>query len=79
MSVHLMSRDELTILTALRTVTLLHNLDKSHLQKLATIAVEVKFAAGQIIHRAGDLGQAIYFVEEGQVNIELAFTVTLIS
>ena len=71
MSVHLMSRDELTILTALRTVALLHNLDKSHLQKLAAIAVEVKFAAGQIIHRAGDLGQAIYFVEEGQVNIEL--------
>lgn len=71
MSVHLMSGDELKIITTLRAVKQLHNLDKSYLQKLASIAAVVGFSQGEIIHRAGDLGQAIYVVETGQVNIEV--------
>lgn len=71
MSVHLMSGDELKIVTALRAVKQLHNLDKSYLQKLASLATVVEFSQGEIIHRAGDLGQAIYVVETGQVNIEV--------
>jgi len=61
MSVHLMSRDELHIVTALRSNEFLHDLDTSNLKKLASIAAEVKFPEGEIIHRAGDLGEAIYF------------------
>jgi CRP/FNR family cyclic AMP-dependent transcriptional regulator len=71
MSVHLMSGDELKTITALRAVKELHDLDKSYLQKLASIATVVEFAEGHIIHRAGDLGQAIYIIETGQVNIEV--------
>jgi CRP-like cAMP-binding protein len=71
MSVHLISRDKLKILTALRATEFLHSLDTSHLKKLASIAAELQFPAGEIIHREGDLGQAIYLVQEGQVAIEV--------
>lgn len=71
MSVHLMSGDELKIITALRTVNQLHDLDKSYLQRIASIATIVEFSEGEIIHHAGDLGQAIYVVETGQINIEV--------
>jgi len=71
MSIHLMSRDELHIVTALRSNEFLHDLDTSNLKKLASIAAEVEFPEGEIIHEAGDLGKAIYLVEEGQVNIDV--------
>jgi CRP-like cAMP-binding protein len=46
-------------------------MEPDHVKKLAALATELKFAQGQVIYREGDLGQAIYFIEEGQVVIEL--------
>ena len=71
MGVHLISRDMLQILTALRQFDFLHNMDTSRLKKLASITEIKEFAEGTIIHEAGDLGTAIYLVQEGQVNIEI--------
>ena len=71
MSVHLMSKDELRIVTGLRSTEFLHGLDTTHLKKLAAIASEVEFPEGEIIHRAGDVGEAIYLIQEGQVNIDV--------
>jgi CRP-like cAMP-binding protein len=66
-----MSKDELRIVTALRSTEFLHGLDSALLKKLAAIAGEFKFSEGEVIHRAGDEGQAIYLVQEGQVNIQV--------
>jgi CRP-like cAMP-binding protein len=48
-----------------------HDLETIHLNKLAAIAGKTEFAAGEIIYREGDLGQAMYLVQEGQVVIEM--------
>lgn len=71
MTVQLISRDELKILTLMRTFEFLHGLPTPHLKKLAAIASIVEIPANTIIHEAGDLGQAIYLVQAGQVNIEI--------
>jgi CRP/FNR family cyclic AMP-dependent transcriptional regulator len=65
------SQTELRILTALRSMEPLHDLDSQHLKKLASIAVERKFPEGEIIYKEGDLGQAIYLVQAGEVVIEM--------
>jgi CRP-like cAMP-binding protein len=49
----------------------LQGAEPAHVKKLATLATEVKFAKDQIIYREGDLGEAIYFIEAGQVVIEM--------
>jgi CRP/FNR family transcriptional regulator len=66
-----MSKEELRIVTGLRSTEFLHGLDTTHLKKLAAIASEVEFPKGEIIHRAGDLGEAIYLIQEGLVNIDV--------
>lgn len=59
------------LLTTLRSMSCLHDMETSHLKKLAAIATMSKFSADQIIYREGDVGTAIYFVQEGQVAIEM--------
>jgi SulP family sulfate permease len=46
-------------------------METAHLKKLAALASKIKFAKDQIIYREGDPGEAIYFIEEGQVLIEM--------
>jgi CRP-like cAMP-binding protein len=49
----------------------LQDVEPGHVKKLAALASEVNFAKDQIIYREGDLGDAIYFIEDGQVVIEM--------
>jgi CRP-like cAMP-binding protein len=49
----------------------LHGMETAHLKKLAALASEVNFAKDQIIYREGDLGDAIYFIIDGRVVIEM--------
>jgi CRP-like cAMP-binding protein len=62
---------ELKILVALRSMKSLEGMKTPHLKKLTALATEVKFTPDQIIYREGDLGEAIYFIEEGEVVIEM--------
>jgi CRP-like cAMP-binding protein len=66
-----MNQTELKILTALRAMKSLQGMKTPHLKKLTALAAEVNFTQDQIIYREGDLGQAIYFIEEGEVVIEM--------
>jgi CRP/FNR family cyclic AMP-dependent transcriptional regulator len=65
------TKAEFDIVTALRSMEFFHDLETIHLNKLAAIASETEFEAGEIIYREGDLGQAMYLVQEGQVVIEM--------
>jgi CRP-like cAMP-binding protein len=65
------TQTELRILTTLRSMKALQGMETAHLKKLAALASEVKFAQDQIIYREGDLGDAIYFIIDGQVIIEM--------
>lgn len=66
------TQTELRLLTALRSMKVLEGMKTSHLKKLAALATPVKFAKDQIIYQAGVQGDAIYFVEEGEVVIEMS-------
>lgn len=65
------TQTELMILTSLRSMKSLEGMEAAHVKKLAALATEVNFAEDQIIYREGDLGEAIYFIEDGQVVIEM--------
>jgi CRP-like cAMP-binding protein len=65
------TQTELKMLTALRAMKSLQGMKTSHLRKLAALATEITFAPDQIIYREGDLGDGIYFIEEGEVVIEM--------
>ena len=71
MEMQLISSDDLKILTELRHFKFLENVETSHLKKLASIASIIEFADDQVIHEAGDQGQYLYLVIDGQVNIEI--------
>jgi CRP-like cAMP-binding protein len=71
MEVQLISRDHLRILTELRQFEFMKDMETTHLKKLASIASIIEFPKEKIIHEAGDLGKAIYLINEGQVNIEI--------
>ena len=62
---------ELRMLTALRGMKALEGMRTPHLKKLAALATPLKFAKDQIIYHAGVLGDAIYFIEAGEVVIEM--------
>jgi CRP-like cAMP-binding protein len=49
----------------------LHGMETEHLKKLASIASEVVFSEGETIYQEGDVGQALYLIEVGQVDIEM--------
>ena len=64
------TKNGLRILTILRDMPFTHGLASRHLKKLAAMAVEVNFAAGETIFQVGDEGMAIYLIEEGQIVVE---------
>jgi CRP-like cAMP-binding protein len=65
------SQTELKLITALRSMAALHDLETSHLRKLASIAGELTFPADTIVYREGDVGEAIYLIQAGEVVIEM--------
>jgi CRP-like cAMP-binding protein len=66
------TQTELRMLTALRPMKTLEGMETAHLKKLAALATPLKFAKDQIIYHAGVLGDAIYFIEDGEVVIEIS-------
>lgn len=64
------SKTELKALTLLRAASLTADMETKHLKKLASLAREAHFATNEIIYRKGDLGRALYLIEEGEVVIE---------
>lgn len=64
------SKTEYKALKMLRSVELTSDMDTDHLHKLASLAKEVEFLEGEIIYCRGDMGKAVYLIEEGQVVIE---------
>ena len=66
-----MTPTELRIVTTFRSLDVFCNLDPLHLHKLAAIAAEMEFEEGTIIYRAGEVGQAIYLILEGEVAVEM--------
>jgi CRP-like cAMP-binding protein len=47
------------------------DLDPLHIHKLALISSDQHFEEGTIIYRAGEVGQAIYLILEGEVAVEM--------
>ena len=64
------SKIELKALTLLRSSPITADMETKHLKKMASLAKEVEFSKGEIISRKGDLGQALYLIEAGEVVIE---------
>jgi hypothetical protein len=55
------TQTEIKLITALRSMAALHDLEAPHLRKLASIAGEMAFPADKIVYREGDIGEAILF------------------
>ena len=66
-----MTPSELRIVTAFRSMHAFCNLDPLHIHKLASIASARQFEEGTIIYRAGDAGEAVYLILEGEVAVEM--------
>jgi len=66
------SKVELKALTMLRSAELTRDMETQHLRKLASMVSEVEFPEGEVIYQKGDMGQAVYLIEEGQVVVEMA-------
>lgn len=64
------SKIELKALTLLRSIELTRDMENEHLKKLATTASEVTFGENEIIYEKGNIGKALYLIEEGEVVIE---------
>jgi CRP-like cAMP-binding protein len=64
------SKTEYKALKMLRSVELTGDMETEHLHKLASLAREVEFLEGEIIYCRGDMGKAVYLIEEGEVVIE---------
>lgn len=58
-------------LRILQSAELTCDMQMNHLRKLASMTCEMEFPAGEIIYHKGDMGQALYLIEEGQVVIEM--------
>ncbi len=56
---------------ALRMHPFLEGIGDSNLQKLATLAEEVRFAKDQLIFREGDVSNLFYLLLEGTVSLEV--------
>jgi CRP-like cAMP-binding protein len=57
-------------LTLLRSAPLTADMKTKYLKKLASLAREVEFSTDKSIYRKGELGRALYLIEEGEVVIE---------
>lgn len=56
---------------SLYSMSALHNMEISQIKKLALLATEISFVKDEVIYREGDEGKAIYFIEKGEVVIEM--------
>ncbi|MEP6810023.1 MAG: DUF1003 domain-containing protein [Chthoniobacterales bacterium] len=61
-------------ITALRNVPLFKSLEDGPARELCSIAQVGQFAAGTVLFRIGDEGDALYLVESGRVRISLTDT-----
>jgi CRP-like cAMP-binding protein len=64
------TKNELHVLTVLRSMPFTQGMESDQIKKLASLAVEVKFAPGEVIFRDGDEATALYLIEEGQIVLE---------
>lgn len=64
------TKEELHVITTLRSMPFTQGMDSHQVKKLASLAVEVKFAPDEVIFREGDEARAIYLIEEGQIALE---------
>ncbi|MHC4390961.1 MAG: cation:proton antiporter domain-containing protein, partial [Planctomycetota bacterium] len=55
---------------AIAEVPVFKGLDSSHVAAIASIAVPIRYAAGQVITEAGDLTPSLYFLTTGSVSVE---------
>jgi CRP-like cAMP-binding protein len=62
---------ELRALTGLRSADLTRDMETKHLHKLASLASVVEFSEGEVIYQKGDVGRAVYLIEEGAVAVEM--------
>ena len=58
-------------LRILQSAELTGDMEMKHLRKLASMAREMEFSEDEIIYHKGDMGQALYLIEEGQVVVEM--------
>jgi CRP-like cAMP-binding protein len=58
-------------LRILQSAELTRDMEMKHLCKLASMTCEMEFPEGEIIYRRGDMGQALYLIEEGEVVVEI--------
>jgi CRP/FNR family cyclic AMP-dependent transcriptional regulator len=65
-------RVELKALALLQSAELTRDMEIKHLKKLASMASEVAFSAGEVIYQKGDRGRAVYLIEAGEVIVEMA-------
>jgi CRP-like cAMP-binding protein len=64
------TRDEIRILSLLRSNPLLADMENKHLKQLAAIARVVEFPENKVIYTKGSKGQALYLIEKGEIVIE---------
>jgi CRP-like cAMP-binding protein len=62
---------ELKALKMFQAAELTRDMETKQLKKLASMASEVDFAAGELIYQKGDMGRAVYLIEAGQVDVEM--------
>jgi len=58
-------------LRIIQSAELTCDMEMKHLHKLASMACEMEFPEDKIIYHKGDMGQALYLIEEGQVAVEM--------
>lgn len=59
------------LLTTITTQPFFKGMSQQHLQLLADSAMQMEFAAGQLIFRQGDPANRFYLIESGKVAVEL--------
>ena len=62
---------EVKTLTALRASAVTSGLENKNLKKIAAITGEKSFSADALVYDAGELGQAVYVIQSGEVVIEM--------
>jgi CRP/FNR family cyclic AMP-dependent transcriptional regulator len=59
------------LIATLRHVELFHGMTENHLRKIADIAQPLIYAAGDVVFRQGDVGDALYLISTGQVEVQV--------
>ena len=62
---------KMQILTILRELSFLQDVDEEHLEKLAEIAQLATYEESEVVFRDGDSAESIYFVVSGGVSLEI--------